>query len=94
MIGWKVVEWDQRQLRHIAEIARRVPLEGWRPWPRISGGGGSKTGGAGPGGSQGPNRSVFLHRLPELLSGRAMVPPHEVERAATGPLRRPGGVDS
>ena len=60
MIGWKVVEWDQRQLRHIAEIARACPWKARPPWPRIFGGGGSKTGGAGPGGSQGPNRSVFF----------------------------------
>jgi DNA invertase Pin-like site-specific DNA recombinase len=26
--GQKYLEWDHRQLRHIAEIARRVPLEG------------------------------------------------------------------
>ena len=38
------------------------PSKAWGPWPRISGGGGSKTGRAGSGGSQGPNRSVCTAR--------------------------------
>ncbi len=86
MIGWKVVEWDQRQLRHIAEIARRVPLEGATAvakdfWRR----GIKDRRGPALGEAKAQTVQSFSHPLPELLSGRAMVPPHEVERAATGP---------
>ena len=93
--GVAYLEWDQTELRHIAELARRVPTEGvaaaakdfwrrgikdWRgrPW----------------GEAKAQTVQSFVHPLPGILSGRAMVPPHKVERAATGPLRRPGGVDS
>jgi hypothetical protein len=63
------------------------------PAPRIAGSvagsdrlWGSKTGGAALG-KPGPKPSSLFTPRPGLLSRRAMVPPHEVERAATGPLR-------
>ena len=61
------LEWDHRQLRHIAEIARRVPTEGVAAvakdfWRR-----GIKDRGAGLGEAKAKTVQSFLHPLPWLL---------------------------